>query len=97
MRAFLDAESIGEHMEYHRGLKLRYSILEKSIESLLKRGCTTNGEYYIDESLNDSINLGYKVKVLEIDSYINWGTPEELAMFNWWINFFNKIRHEYLA
>ena len=72
-------------------------ILEKSIESLLKRGCTTNGEYYIDESLNDSINLGYKVKVFEIDSYINWGTPEELAMFNWWINFFNKIRHEYLA
>lgn len=72
-------------------------ILENSIESLLERGKTTNGEYYIDESLNDSINLGYRVKLLEIDSYINWGTPEELAMFNWWINFFNTIKNEYLA
>ena len=34
MRAFLDAESIGEHMEYLRGLKLRYSILEKSIDGI---------------------------------------------------------------
>lgn len=73
------------------------TILENSINSLLSRGKTVNGEYYIDESINDSINLGYKVKLLEIDSYINWGTPEELEIFNWWNNFFNIIKYDYLA
>lgn len=72
-------------------------ILEKSIESLVNRDGKTNGEFYIDESINDSINLGYKVKFLEINSYINWGTPEELQMFNWWNNFYNVISNDYLA
>ena len=72
-------------------------ILEKSIESLISRDARTNGEFYIDESINDSIKLGYKVKQLQINSYINWGTPEELQMFNWWINFYNNITHGYLA
>jgi hypothetical protein len=72
-------------------------ILEKSIESLINRDGRTNGEFYIDESINDSIKLGYKVKVLEIDSYINWGTPEELQMFNWWNKFYNIISNDYLA
>jgi hypothetical protein len=72
-------------------------ILEESIESLINRNARTNGEFYIDESINDSIKLGYKVKYIEITSYINWGTPEELQMFNWWINFYNTISHDYLA
>lgn len=74
------------------------SILEKSIDSLIERNEKTNGEYYIDESINDSIRLGYKVKLLEIDSYLNWGTPEELELFKWWIDFFNKTHfYDYMA
>lgn len=73
-------------------------ILEKSIDSLVKRGAKTNGEYYIDESINDSIALGYKVKVLEIDAYLNWGTPEELELHQWWNRFFNIAGlYDYLA
>lgn len=73
-------------------------ILEKSIDSLISRGKKVNGEYYIDESINDSIALGYKVKVLEIDAYLNWGTPEELGLFQWWNNFFKVInRNDYMA
>ena len=72
-------------------------ILKNSINALISRGKTINGEYYIDESINDSIKLGYNVKFFEINSYINWGTPEELKMFNWWCNFFNIINDEYLA
>lgn len=73
-------------------------ILEKSIESLVTRGVKTNNEYYIDESINDSIALGYKVKVLEIDAYLNWGTPEELELFRWWKRFFVTTGlYDYLA
>lgn len=67
-------------------------ILENSISSLINRDARVNGELYIDESINDSISLGYRVNVLEIDSYINWGTPEELRLFKWWYNFFNESK-----
>lgn len=67
------------------------SIIEKSVERMLRRQAKINGEYYIDESLNDSISLGYRVKLLEIDSYLNWGTPEELELSLWWNNFFKEI------
>lgn len=74
------------------------SVLEKSIDSLVNRGAKTNGEYYIDESINDSIALGYKVKVLEIDAYLNWGTPEELELYQWWNRFFTRTGlYDYLA
>ena len=74
------------------------TILENSINSLINRNGKTNGEYYIDESINDSIKLGYKVKLLEIDSYLNWGTPEEFEIFNWWYKFFTKTKfHDYMA
>jgi choline kinase len=73
-------------------------ILENSIDSLISRGKKVNNEYYIDESINDSIALGYKVKVLEIDAYLNWGTPEELSLFQWWNNFFKVVgNHGYMA
>ena len=67
------------------------SIIEKSVERMIRRQARINGEYYIDESLNDSISLGYRVKMLEIDSYLNWGTPEELELSLWWNNFFKEI------
>jgi NDP-sugar pyrophosphorylase family protein len=73
-------------------------ILENSIDSLISRGKKVNNEYYIDESINDSIALGYKVKVLEIYAYLNWGTPEELSLFQWWNNFFKVVgNHGYMA
>ena len=67
-------------------------IIENSVIHMLDREAKINGEYYIDESLNDAISLGYKVKVLEIDSYLNWGTPEELEQAIWWNRFFKEVR-----
>lgn len=73
-------------------------ILTNSINSLIKRNCRVNNELYIDESINDSISFGYKVSVLTVDSYLNWGTPEELNLFNWWSNFFKVAnKNDYLA
>ena len=74
------------------------SILKKSIDWLIDRKRNSNDELYIDESINDSLVLGYKVKMLEIDSYLNWGTPEELELFQLWKQFFTNERfYDYLA
>tara|TARA_R100000027_G_scaffold65808_1_gene60788 strand:- start:288 stop:1859 length:1572 start_codon:yes stop_codon:yes gene_type:complete len=55
-----------------------------------------NDEYYIDSLINYSIDLGYKVKNFEIDEYICWGTPNDLKIYQYWQNFFDKVDwHDY--
>lgn len=63
----------------------------KSLESLYKNNVRVNGEFYIDSLLNESIDLGYKVKNFEIDEYICWGTPNDLKTYQYWQTFFNKV------
>jgi hypothetical protein len=36
------------------------------------------------------VGQGYLVKVLEVDHYICWGTPEDYETFNYWQSFFHK-------
>lgn len=51
---------------------------------------TINGEYYVDDVINKSIEIGLKVALFEIDYFICWGTPNELSIYNYWESCFNK-------
>lgn len=57
---------------------------KRSVNQMIKRKGTINNEYYIDEAINDSISLGYQCAYFEVDSYIGWGTPNDLKTFNYW-------------
>jgi NDP-sugar pyrophosphorylase family protein len=50
----------------------------------------SNGEFYVDDVLNQNIKSGLKVKVFEVDNYICWGTPDDYMTYNYWKNYFNK-------
>ena len=68
----------------------------KSLEKLYQKNIRTNGEFYIDNLINESIELGYKVKNFEIDNYICWGTPNDLRTYQYWQTFFDKVNwHTY--
>jgi NDP-sugar pyrophosphorylase family protein len=63
------------------------------IEGLLKNydeNIRTNGEFYVDDVLNQNIKSGLKVKVFEVKNYICWGTPNDYKTYNYWKDFFNK-------
>ena len=67
-----------------------------SLNSLYKKNIRVNNEFYIDSLINESIQLGYKVKNFEIDEYICWGTPNDLRTYQYWQTFFNKVNwHPY--
>jgi NDP-sugar pyrophosphorylase family protein len=71
-------------------------IYIKSLEKLYQKNIRTNGEFYIDNLINESIELGYKVKNFEIDNYICWGTPNDLKIYQYWQTFFDKVNwHTY--
>ena len=68
--------------------KLSYML--DSIKKMKKRKGLINNEYYIDNAINDAIEMGLNCKVLEIDEYICWGTPNDLKTFNYWQACFHK-------
>lgn len=49
----------------------------------------TNGEFYVDDVLNQNIKAGLRVKVFEVDHYICWGTPDDYETYKYWQEFFD--------
>ena len=65
----------------------------KIAKKLFDRSGSVNGEYYIDSCINDAIKLGLRCFLFEIDSYLCWGTPNDLRTFNYWQSCFHKWKH----
>jgi capsule biosynthesis phosphatase len=49
------------------------------IEEALTRGDTVNGEYYLGPLYTRMIRAGYTVRGCEVDRFISFGTPDDLA------------------
>jgi dTDP-glucose pyrophosphorylase len=65
-------------------------VFVDAAERMIAKNRRVNGEFYVDETINEVIEAGYKVKVFEIDQYICWGTPNDLRTFFYWEEFFKK-------
>lgn len=71
-------------------------VLDDSLTRLFARDGKINGEYYLDSVIDDAIELGYKVVAFEVDSYISWGTPNDLRTFEYWQSCFHLWdKHRY--
>jgi len=68
----------------------RASDFQAAATRMIERNGRVNGEFYVDACINDAIALGLKVRLFEVDSYLCWGTPEELKSFQYWQSCFNK-------
>jgi NDP-sugar pyrophosphorylase family protein len=74
--------------------KSKYFI--DGLNSNYKENIRTNGEFYVDDVINQNIKKGLKVKVFEVENYICWGTPDDYETYNYWKDFFNKCAwHNY--
>ena len=62
----------------------------RSASHMYDRDGRINGEFYVDECINDAIALGLRCELFEVDHYLPWGTPDELETFNYWQSCFHK-------
>lgn len=68
----------------------RSEDFRRALERLIARNGRINGEYYIDALINDAIGLGMRCRLFEVDSYLCWGTPNDLRSFEYWQSCFHK-------
>ena len=66
------------------------TILDLTLKSLFDENDKVNDEFYIDSSINHAIKLGYKCCYFEVDSFLCWGTPNDLKIFEYWQSCFHK-------
>jgi dTDP-glucose pyrophosphorylase len=64
----------------------------EAAERMINMNRRINNEFYVDECINDLLELGYKVKVFEIEHYVCWGTPNDYETFNYWEAYYDKMR-----
>jgi len=74
----------------------RAEDFRRAVARLLTRNGRINGEFYIDSCINDAIELGLRCYLFEVDSYLCWGTPNDLRTFEYWQSCFHKwAEHPY--
>jgi len=64
-----------------------------AINALIARDGRVNGEFYLDSCINDAIAMGLQCHLFEVDSFISWGTPNDLKTFEYWQSCFHKWSH----
>ena len=62
----------------------------RALSRLTARDGRVNGEFYIDSVINEAIALGLECRIFEVDSFLCWGTPNDLRTFEYWQSCFHK-------
>ncbi len=65
------------------------TVLKMCLEKLFERKGKINGEYYLDSVIQDALDMGLHVEMFEVDSYMSWGTPNDLKTFEYWQSCFH--------
>lgn len=68
----------------------RAEEFRRVVKHLIARDGRINGEFYIDSCINDAIELGLRCHLFEVDSFLSWGTPNDLRTFEYWQSCFHK-------
>ena len=68
----------------------RADDFRRSVARLVERNGSVNGEFYVDSCVNDAVALGLHCRLFEVDSYLSWGTPDDLRTFEYWQSCFHK-------
>lgn len=68
----------------------RAEDFRRAVAALQARDGRVNGEFYIDSCINDAIGLGLRCRLFEVDSFLSWGTPNDLRTFEYWQSCLHK-------
>ncbi|MDX1958786.1 MAG: sugar phosphate nucleotidyltransferase [Leptospiraceae bacterium] len=62
----------------------------EAYKSMIQKNRRVNNEFYVDELMNEVIDAKKKVRVFEIDTYVGFGTPNDLRTYMYWKKFFKE-------
>ena len=62
----------------------------RSVARMVEHKDRVNQEFYIDSTINHAVALGLRCHLFEVESFLCWGTPDDLRTFEYWQSCFHK-------
>lgn len=90
VKAPISADPVHDHAVVGAFWFRRGQMFINAAKDMIKNNTRVNNEFYVDECINNAVASGLKIKVFEIDKYICWGTPHDLAVYNYWQTYFTQ-------
>lgn len=66
-------------------------IMKKYFQKLMDLKMTVKNEYYVSMVYNLLVNDSLNVNIFEIEHMLQWGTPNDLEIYNNWSKYFKNI------
>jgi len=66
------------------------TILKKYFKDLIDTGIKINNEYYVSMVYNLLVKDGLNVCIYDVEYMLQWGTPKDLELYQYWSNYFRK-------
>lgn len=66
------------------------TIFLRAYEAMIKCNQRVNGEFYIDSLINFIDRKLSTVKIIPVDQFVCWGTPNDYKTFKYWQSYFHK-------
>ena len=68
----------------------KISVFKTLVEEQFAREDMVNNEFYVDSLINIGIEKGLNIRYFEVDSFLCWGTPNELKTYEYWQDCFDS-------
>lgn len=69
------------------------SLMRDCFEEVVAKDLNVNGEYYVSMAYKPLFSQNKNVSVFPVEHFMQWGTPEDLAKYNWFSSLF-RIKNE---
>jgi NDP-sugar pyrophosphorylase family protein len=67
------------------------AIMKKYFQQLIDQQIKVNNEYYVSMVYNLMVNDKLNVSIFEIKNMLQWGTPNDLEIYQRWSNYFRNL------
>lgn len=61
-------------------------------KTMIDRGITVNGEYYVGTSINQLIEAGKRFVIFDVIQWISFGDPHEIQILEYWDDYFHDLK-----
>ena len=62
----------------------------QACDDMIAANARINNEFYVDQAINYALSRGLRGRPFEVDRYICWGTPQDLAIYEYWRGYFQQ-------
>ncbi len=67
------------------------AVMKRALADCVAQDLSINGEFYVSLAYKPMLEAGADIRVYELEHFMQWGTPEDVAEYNGWSDVFHHF------